>query len=155
MFVRRYVGLGRMEYGLANEVESLWPVDHCAGNHTRVEGRQLASTFECKREQVAIRNLRGVEKTTADYTGCIQQGNIVRPEFITGQGSQRCEQLGNSCRSAWGVRIPGMAYDAQQAILGERAGRPSLLAARCKPFVRAVVLNVRWIDECDQDIDVE
>jgi hypothetical protein len=48
-----------------------------------------------------------------------------------------------------------MANDAQQAIFGERASRPSLLPARSKPFVRAVVLNVRWIDQRDQDINVE
>jgi len=136
-------------------VESLWPVDHCVGYQTRVEGRQLASAFECKCEQVTIRHLRRVEKTTAVYTACIQQGNIVRPEFVTGQGSQRCEQLGNGCRSACGVRISGMANDAQQAIFRERASRPSLLPARSKPFVRAVVLNVRWIDQRDQDINVE
>jgi hypothetical protein len=48
-----------------------------------------------------------------------------------------------------------MANDAQQAVLGERARRPSLLPSRCEPFVREVMLNVRWIDERDQDIDVE
>src|SRR5271165_2121059 len=90
----------RRDKGLANEVESLWTIDHCVGYQTRVEGRQLASAFECQCEQVTIRDLRRLEKTTAVHTACIQQGNIVRPEFVTGLGSQRCEQLGNRCRSA-------------------------------------------------------
>jgi hypothetical protein len=141
-----------MDQGLANEVESLWPVDHCVGHKTGVEGRQLASAFQCKCEQVTIRDLRGVEKTAAVDTACIQQRNVVRPEFVTGQGSQRCKQLGNGRRSACGVRISSVANDAQQAIFGERAGRPSLLPARSKPFVRAVVLNVCWIDERNQDL---
>jgi hypothetical protein len=136
-------------------MESLWPVDHCVGYQARVEGRQLASPFECKCEQVTIRDLRGVEEPTAIHTACIQQRNIGRPEFVTGQGSQRYEQPGNGCRSACGVRISGMANDAQQAIFGERAGRPGLFPVRRKPFVRAVVLNVRWIDQRDQHIDVE
>ena len=130
-------------------------MDHRVCDQTLVERRQLSAARDGECEQITVSHLRGIEKTTSIKALLIKKGDLVRPEFMAGQSPQGCQQLCNCSGSARRVRVSGITYDAQETILCERAGCPGLLAARCEPFVCAVMLNVRGIDERDQNIDVE
>ena len=48
-----------------------------------------------------------------------------------------------------------MPHDSQQAVLGDRAGRERLVPDLSKPLVNRVVLNVRGIDERNEDVHVQ
>jgi hypothetical protein len=48
-----------------------------------------------------------------------------------------------------------MSYDAKYAIFRKWARRPSSTPNLGEPVMRPVMLNVGWVNECDQDIDIQ
>jgi hypothetical protein len=48
-----------------------------------------------------------------------------------------------------------MSEDPKYAIFSQRAAGPRLLSGFAEPLVRTVVLNMRWINLGNQNVDVE
>ena len=48
-----------------------------------------------------------------------------------------------------------MADNPQEAVLGNWAGREVALANSGQPRVRVIMLHVRGVDQCNQDVDVK
>ena len=72
-------------FQLSNQMKCLSPVDHGIGEQPLIESGQLAFMGASKREQVAVSDLGGVQKTCWVYMLSVEQRQIVGPERVTGQ----------------------------------------------------------------------
>ena len=68
---------------------------------------------------------------------------------------QTRQQRHHSGGVAWRIRVSRMTNDAQDGILGQRAGRPRVMPLCGKTFMRVIVAYMCWINQCDQHICIQ
>lgn len=56
-------------------------------------------------------------------------------------------------RTTGAVRITGMAQDAQEAVLSDRAAGSAVMGMVDKPLMSGVVMDVPRVNQCNQHID--
>lgn len=61
----------------------------------------------------------------------------------------------NECRLLCDRRVCGIPEDANESVLGQWARRPSKGTLLPKPAMSRFVMNVIWVKERDEDVDVE
>ncbi len=66
-------------------MKCLSSIDHSIGDQPLIKGGQLAFMGASKREQIAVSDLGGVQKTGWIYVLSVEQRQIVGPEGVTGQ----------------------------------------------------------------------
>lgn len=109
----------------------------------------------CERQKITIGDVSGVQKPLRVRVLKVQQGNIVGPESVSGQLSERSQQVGDNRRRAGGIWISRMADNTQNSIFRQWAGRPSSVSPGFKPGVRTVMLHVNGVDQGDQDVHIQ
>jgi anti-sigma B factor antagonist len=124
-------------------------------NQALVEGGKLSTMCPGERQQIAVRHLRGIQNPAAVYPPWIKERNVIGPKIVAGQSAQRCQEFCNRGRCARGIRIAGVPDDSQDTVFRERAGSPGFPPRDRKPLVGPVVLNMSWVDQRDEDIDIE
>jgi hypothetical protein len=123
--------------------------------YSSIEGRQLALMRVSECQQIAVGDMRGVEKTRRLDPFRVEQGYIVGPESVAGQFPERRQHRGHDRGRTGTIRISRMAHNAQNSIFRQRAARPRLMALCRKPVVRAIVQHMSGIDQGDQNVYVE
>jgi len=140
---------------LANSMERRETVDDCIRYQTPVESRQLPAMGAGQSQEISIGYLPRIQQARGVDALTIEKSEVVRPEFVAGKASQAGNHFGHRRRSSWRVRVPRMSDNPEHAVLGQRTGGPCLSAQCREPFMGPVVLNVRRINQGDQDIHIE
>lgn len=83
-------------------------VDDGIRNQALIESGQLSTVCAGKRQEVAVRYLRGIQKATADYPFRVEESDVVGPVVVAGQCTEGCQYLRNRCWCARRVRITRM-----------------------------------------------
>jgi len=130
-------------------------VDYGVSDQVTVERCQLAAVSNGQGQQITVSHLARVEQAATVHALAIQKGNVIRPELMPAERAQDREQLSRRCRSPWRIRIARMAHYAENAVLRQRTSSPGLPATLGEPVVRPVMLHMRRIDQCDQNIHIQ
>jgi len=85
----------------------------------------------------------------------VGDADLVRPEVMPWQRSHRCKRRSHRTWRTWRVRVLWVTDDPQKAVLCDRARSEAPFANAGEPIVSLIVLHVGWVDERDQDVDVE
>lgn len=105
-------------------------------------------------EKVYVRDLSGtMNSRRIEYRG-IEKTRLIRPELVhtlPASLGQSCDEQVNGLR----VGIRGTRHDAHAAVLGQRAGSPTLRRVPRKPRHSRLVGNMVRIKQRDQDVDVK
>lgn len=111
-----------------------------------IERSQLSIVRDGKGEEIGIGYLsRRCNLGDIDKVG-INQADIVLPKDMTGQGAQARDDRRDRRGRARRVGVSWMTYDSDHAVLGKRAGCPSLGSGCGKPVVCRIVPYVDGID---------
>src|SRR5205823_12545581 len=94
-------------------------------------------------------NLRGVER------GGRAKREIVPPEMMRAVLAEARQQLDDASSRHVLVDARRVAENAHQAVLGQRAARPPVVGVVLEPVVRDLVMNVAFVKQRDEDVDVQ
>ena len=136
-------------------MQSRRALNHRLSGYASIECRQLPLMRECECQQVAVCDMRRIEKRSRINPLRVQHGDIVRPESMPRQFPEGRQQLGHSRGRTGTVGISGMPDNAQYSIFCQRAGRPRLMPFCRKPDVRAIMKHMSGIDQGDQYVHIE
>lgn len=85
----------------------------------------------------------------------VPQGDLVRPEHVTAARAE-CVETPDKCgRRLESAHVRRIRQDADQAIFRQRAGCPAGVAMSGEPGMSGFVMDVIWIEQRHQDVDVQ
>jgi len=99
--------------------------------------------------------MRRVEKASPVDPFRVKHGDIVRPESMSRQFPEGCQQLRHGRRRTGTIGISRMPDNTQDSVFRQRAGCPRLMPLCREPGVRAIVQHMSGVDQSDQDVHVE
>jgi hypothetical protein len=106
-------------------------------------------------QEITVGDLGGMHQTSRVDTAGIHEADIVGPKPMPRKYSHAGQTSSDRRRCSRGIRVSGMAHDAQQAVLSHRAGSPGSVPLVRKPLMRRLMLNMRRVHERYEHVYIE
>lgn len=137
-----------------NQIPRTGALNRLCGNGL-IERGEPAVVPNGKTKQVRVRDFLVATDHRDPEQDVVRERNGVRPEMVV-RSAAKTSQTGGHFRGG-GVHggVRGVAQDANTAINGDWACRPSVLSIPAKPTVRGFMVDMGRIEESHQDIHVK
>lgn len=99
--------------------------------------------------------MRGARAREVRESQFIGQGKFIRQKHVPGHSPERLQQRASFRRRTWSPRVGGVAEDADEAVLRQRAAGPALRLDGAKPKARGIVELVGGIAEGHEHANVK
>jgi len=106
-------------------------------------------------QKIGVGDLARIQQARSVYEFFIKQTDLVWPEFMAREGNKAHYGLDDYGGCGLRVEVSRISDDPQDTVFSQRACGPDLLANGLQPAVRRVVLDVRRIDQRNENIHVE
>jgi hypothetical protein len=127
---------------------------HCRNGNRPVERHQATAVLHRDGKKIGIGDLVRTQQASVVEYRLIRDGNAIGPKIMTGLADARPQRCRGVCDRSM-PRITRLGHNPHEAILGQRAGRPTTICVSGPPGTNARVKHMVSVENGQQSVDIE